>query len=83
MAKLVTIEVKRALQSITLTWSNGENSIVRGDDELCEVIIHQKSRGLKLLNITGPEREFPIKCSNCGEPIHVWDCETSKKMRKG
>lgn len=57
MANLVTIEINKAVQAIELEWSNGDHSIVRGEDEITRVFLYQRSRGLKLISITGPVKE--------------------------
>jgi len=79
MSKLVTIQIEKSAQAIGLRWSNGAESIIRGQDEFIKVLIHQSARGLKLVSIIGPEKEIGIKCDKCGKPIHVWDCEIEKK----
>lgn len=57
MSKLVTIQIENSPQSIGLRWSDGAESIIRGPDELIKVLIYQRSKGLKLISITGRERE--------------------------
>lgn len=57
MAKLITIRFYNAEQPKTLHWDNGEESIVKDEDEMVKVITFQRSRGLQLISITGPETQ--------------------------